>query len=46
MDEPPCSNQPESSYSKSSISNNSNPTQTTENNFNKTQLGKILAIIH
>ena len=40
MDEPPCSNQPESSDSKSSLSDNSNSIQTTKDIFNKTQLGE------
>lgn len=40
MDELSCSVQPKSSNSKSSLSNNSNLSQTTEDDFNKTQLGE------
>ena len=39
-DEPSCSNQAKSSDSESSILDNSSLIQTTENNFNKTQLGE------
>ena len=44
-DHPSYNNQPESSDSESSISDNSNLIQTTKDNFNKTQLRENSTII-